>query len=69
MNLVYPFWLKLLRKILCYKHWGDEILVIWKQTSDNNSTFRIRDSMNKVHVGKNKSLISFVKSKNYLNQL
>jgi len=30
-----------------------------KQTSDGNPTFVIGDPMNKVHMGKNKSLVSF----------
>jgi len=44
-----------------------------KQTSDGNPTFVIGDPMNKVHMGKNKPLVSFdntkliFKSINYVN--
>jgi len=34
-----------------------------KQTSDGNPTFVIGDPMNKVHMGKNKSLVSFDNTK------
>jgi len=40
-----------------------------KQTSDDNPTFVIGDLMNKVHMGKNKSLVSSNSTKLILNQL
>jgi len=38
---------------------GNETGATWKQTSDGNSTFVIGDPMKKVHMGKNKSFVSF----------
>jgi len=35
----------------------------YKQTSDENPTFVIEDPINKVYVGKNKSLVSSVSTK------
>ena len=37
---------------------GNGTYTTCKQTSDGNPTFVIEDPMNKVHMGKNKSLVS-----------
>ena len=50
-------------EIFCV-HRGDLDLSHLKLISDRNPTFVIEDPMNKVHMGKNKSLISSASTKN-----
>jgi len=42
---------------------GKETQATYKQTSDGNPTFMIRDPMNKVHMGKNRPLDSSASTK------
>lgn len=47
----------------CIKHWGKWELSQLKLKSDENPTFLIKDSVQKVHIGKNKTLVNSASTK------